>query len=114
MSQQPSAGEPPPRRDPGKDALEVFDEVTGLDRVFTLPALLVGVAAGIALFIVAAIVFAIPYWLAVILLQPTGTLAAVLGFSWLGASLGATAYGLRRFLRALNGWLRRRGLPTLY
>jgi hypothetical protein len=114
MSQQPSAGEPAPRGDLGKDALEVFDEVTGIDRIFALPVLLVGGAAGIALFIVAAIVFAIPYWLAVTVLQPTGTLAAVLGFSWLGASLGATAYLLRRFLRAFNGWLRRRGLPTLY
>jgi hypothetical protein len=114
MSQQPSAGESPPRRDPGKDALEVFDEVTGIDRILGLPALLVGAGAGIAMFIVAAIVFAIPYWLAVTVLHPTGALAAVLGFSWLGASLGATAYGLRRFLRALNGWLRRRGLPTLY
>jgi len=113
MNEQRPAGDPP-QGDLGRDALEVFDDVTGLDRVFALPALLVGIGAGIGLFVVAALVFGIPYWLAVTVLKPTGTLAGVLGFTWLGASLGATAYGLRRFLRALNGWLRRRGLPTLY
>jgi len=108
--------EPPERErhDTNREALEAFDELTGLDRVRMLPAMLVLLPLAIVIFIVVAAVLGGALALMYALLHPTGTLGAVLGFGWFGGSLLLTALLLRRAMRRIDAFLRRRNLPKLY
>ena len=108
---EPAALEP---FDTNREALDAFDELTGLDQLRMLPAILVLLPLGIVVFIgVAALLGAA---LAAIygLLHPTGALGAALGIGWFGGSLAITALLLRRAMRRIDAFLRRRNLPTLY
>jgi uncharacterized membrane protein len=95
-------------------AFDVFDELTGLDRVRMLPAMLVLLPLAIAVFIVVAAVLGAALAATFALLHPTDALASGLGLGWFGGSLAITAILLRRAMRRIDAFLRRRNLPTLY
>jgi hypothetical protein len=95
-------------------ALETFDELTGLDQLRMLPAILVLLPLGILLFLGVAGVLGVVLAAIYALLHPTGTLGAVLGLGWFGGSLLLTAFLMRRAMRRIDAFLRRRNLPTLY
>jgi hypothetical protein len=96
------------------DEREVLDDVTGFTTLKFLPALIVGLVVGVPAFVLAAAVLALPLYAALELLKPTGPFASGLGLAWFGGCLAITFVAVRRTLRALNAWLRRRDLPTLY
>jgi hypothetical protein len=104
----------PERYDRNQEALDAFDELTGLDQLRMLPAILVLLPLGIVVFVGVAAVLGAALAAIYALLHPTGTLGAVLGFGWFGGSLLLTALLLRRAMRRIDAFLRRRNLPTLY
>jgi hypothetical protein len=108
---EPAARE---RYDVNQEALDAFDELTGLDQLRMLPAILVLLPLGILLFVGVAAVLGVALAAINALLHPTGALGAALGLGWFGGSLLITALALRRAMRRIDAFLRRRNLPTLY
>ena len=114
MTIPPEEPEEPPTQDRNRAALEAFDEVTGLNELRMLPAILVGAPIAIAIFIAVAAVLALAYVGIYQAFHPTGAIGAALGLAWFGGSLAVTAFLLRRVLRRISAFLQRRKLPTIY
>lgn len=93
-------------------AIETVELLTDI-RLSSAPAILVGSAVGLVIFIAVSVGLGLVLAALMAMLQPTGTLASILAIAWLAGSLVATAVLVRRALRWIDTRLRRRGWPTL-
>jgi len=105
------AGPPPERADPAKES---FDELTGLNQLRLLPAILVSVPLGITVFCLVAALLGVALFGFGAILHLTGPIATGLGLTWFGGSLAITGLLMMRVLRRINAALRSRDMPTLY